>query len=209
MSLQALPQLINHPPFLPSLVVNVVPVEPIPGTRPKNCLLNVQKYIEMNGGQKQFGWMFSSLGNFAIRFVGHCVVRTSTGSLICVTPPEQVGVTHIGFLLDNTIDPALQGVERLPARTEALVKNPIAQEYVSLENARHEIALKYPVRTSLEDNRSTTPLCESDAESMTMITRRLVQILPQVKTLVSRIHGANQECFCGSGRKYKKCCRPK
>lgn len=205
-SLLALPDLLDPPHYLDPSAVIVLPVSPIPGSRPKNCVLNVQEYIKLNGGEPQFGWIFSSLGNVLIRFVGHCVVRTRDGLLLCVTPPEQAKVTRIGFIPDNALKPILRGVERLPAYTEVLIRNPIAKEYAKLENAKNEIICKYPARVSLSDDRLTTPLSDEDAQSMTEINHRLFEILPRLEMIVSRFQGVNQQCFCGSGRKYKKCC---
>lgn len=205
-SLQALPDLPDPPHFLDSRTVIVIPVSPFPGSRPKNCILNTQEYIKSHGGDQQFGWIFSNLGNVLIRFVGHCVVRTSEGLLLCVTPPEQANATRIGFIPDNALNPVHRGIERLPAYTEALIRNPIAKEYAKLENASNEIICKYPARVSLNDDRLTTPLSDEDARSMTIINRRLFEILPSLEAIVSRTHGVNQQCFCGSGQKYKKCC---
>lgn len=93
-----LPNLIGKPDQIKSFKSVEVPILPAEGGHPRNCVLNVKKHISDNGGSAKFGWYFSTLGNVAIKFIGHCVVKGNNEQLLCVTPPESPYVTKLGFM---------------------------------------------------------------------------------------------------------------
>ncbi|GHW88673.1 sec-C metal-binding protein [Vibrio cholerae] len=55
-----------------------IPVSPDVDALPRNCLNNVNSYIEKHGGSVQLGWIFSCLGNIAIKMTAHAVMCISS-----------------------------------------------------------------------------------------------------------------------------------
>lgn len=205
--LKKLPKLFITPAFLASPQVKTIPIVPFPGSLVRNCTLNVELFIEANGGSAEYGWAISALGNVLVRFVGHCVVRQESGELICVTPSECSYLDEMAFIPDQSIEPIDQSLERLPSITIPLINNSIAAEYADLDNVSSKIKSQYPSRASLDDNRSSAPLTKEDSELLTDVTMRARRLMPALQALVARTYGPNQYCFCNSGKKFKKCCK--
>jgi hypothetical protein len=207
--LKRLPSLLITPDFVATSQVKTVLVDPFPEALMRNCTHNVKRFIEENGGSAEYGWAVSALGNVLIRFVGHCVVRRDSGELVCVTPPECTYIDEMAFIPDPSIAVTDQNRERLPTITFPLINNSVAIQYADLENVSSTLRSKYPSKSSLDDNRSSTTLTEKDSKVMTDVTIRIRRLMPDLQALVVRTYGSNQYCLCNSGKKYKKCCQDK
>ena len=62
----------------------LVPIKPFKGALPQNCLNNVKAYIDSFGGEVQLGWIFSIMGNIALKLTAHAVVKTKEQKFLCV-----------------------------------------------------------------------------------------------------------------------------
>jgi len=183
--------------------VQEIDIFSIESTRQRNCILNSKYYIGSNGGSLQYGWMFSTLGNIAIRFVGHCVVKDSNGRLLCVSPPEHKYLTKLSFIADDSV---IEKNGRLKCITFPLVNHLLAIEVAQLENIESDIRSKYKARKCLSDQTNHVVLTDEDSDIMTHINIRKHQMAYELKKLVIKSMKPNDLCYCGTGVKYKKCC---
>ncbi|HEA18686.1 MAG TPA: hypothetical protein ENH88_20005 [Pseudoalteromonas prydzensis] len=167
-----------------------IPVQPEPDAKFLNCLDNVTSYIEKNGGSVQFGWIFSCLGNISIKMTAHAVVKTPDNSLVCVTPNEyRTGL--LKFAPDCSVENFIQN-NFLPTKFVPLIDDQSLSEYIGIEAEQDKLRL---------DNLGI--IAQSDLEQFKM---RASLLYPAILSLAKKYTGRNDQCYCGSGNKSKKCC---
>ncbi|QEY12892.1 hypothetical protein [Cellvibrio sp. KY-YJ-3] len=168
-----------------------VPIEPQIGSLPLSCLKNVKSYVEINGGNIQFGWIFSCLGNVVLKKTAHAVVARDDKSLLCVTPNEYK-LDNLNFSPDNSIEGLIKNTF-LPTHFVALVQNRSLENFLSLERELDQLRLNNIGIVSSVDVRE--------------IERRAAVLYPEILDLAKKHTGGYDYCYCGSGRKRKNCCR--
>ncbi|RJX31983.1 MAG: hypothetical protein C4516_04895 [Oxalobacter sp.] len=166
--------------------VEKVFVQPLQGGMQMSCLDNVRKYLANNGGDFQFGWVFSMFGKFILKLHAHVVVRLDKDDLLCVTPPEQT-TRFINFSRDNSIPSAMVN-DRLPTISFALVDAPIIHQLVQIENDEDSARLR------------------GDIPATKRIQAQRNWLADEFVTFAKANTGRNEICYCGSTRKYKFCC---
>ncbi|MEI8628751.1 YecA family protein [Vibrio sp. M60_M70] len=167
-----------------------IPVSPDVDALPKNCLNNVNSYIEKHGGCVQLGWIFSCLGNIAIKMTAHAVVKLPDNSLICVTPNEyRSGL--LKFAPDNSVENMIND-NFLPTRFVALIDDQSLTNYIGIEVEQDQLRLH-----------SKGIVAASDLQQFHM---RASLLYPAILNLAKKHTGKNDRCYCGSGKKNKKCC---
>lgn len=166
-------------------------MKPENGALPLNCLNNVNSYIRKYGGKAKFGWIFSCLGNVAIKMTSHAVVQQEDGSLICVTPNEY-RKGPLKFAPDDFVEELIKD-NFLPLKFVALVNDSSLEAYLELERLNDKLRI---------DGRGV--VAQSDLEK---INARASMLLSQLNSLAMKYTGRNDLCYCGSGKKNKKCCR--
>lgn len=167
-----------------------IPVNPDAGALPRNCLNNVNSYIEKHGGRVQLGWIFSCLGNIAIKMTAHAVVRLPDNSLICVTPNEyRSGL--LKFAPDNSVEELIKD-NFLPTKFVPLIDDQSLTDYIAIEAEQDQLRL---------NNKGI--VTASDLQQLQMQASLLY---PGILTLAKKHTGRNDQCYCGSGKKNKKCC---
>ncbi|ANP65629.1 MULTISPECIES: YecA family protein [Vibrio] len=167
-----------------------IPVSPDVDALPKNCLNNVNSYIEKHGGCVQLGWIFSCLGNIAIKMTAHAVVKLPDNSLICVTPNEyRSGL--LKFAPDNSVENMIND-NFLPTRFVALIDDQSLTNYIGIEVEQDQLRLH-----------SKGIVAAYDLQQFHM---RASLLYPAILNLAKKHTGKNDRCYCGSGKKNKKCC---
>ncbi|HHX8524232.1 TPA: YecA family protein [Vibrio diabolicus] len=155
------------------------------GSTELRCLENVHKYISVNGGEVQFGWILTLIGNVIMQLTAHAVVKRDDGSLLCVSLNDnRNGKIH--FSVDDSIANSIKN-GHLPSRYVALVDDQNLVSYVKLMQEQDKLRL----------------------EGHTLSSDHLLQIQEQYPRLlaIAKAHTKrNDSCFCGSGLKRKKCC---
>lgn len=184
-----------------------VPIEIVNGHRKRNCFLNVKSHIEtsIEQNEMQYGWTYTCLGNVMIRLIGHVVVRKQSGGLLCVTPPE-FDIDKIPFIPDNQVGYQMSSGDRLPSISIPIINNPYIKQYAEQENIIQSIREKYPARTDLSDN-NNLPLTHGDTKEY----RKALSIIQNINnqkllSIFKENTSRNDQCYCGSGNKFKKCC---
>jgi len=183
-----------------------IPIIHLAEAKQRNCPLNVQRYIDQYGGVAKYGWTYTTLANVIIRFVGHVVVETIEGKLLCVTPSE-FDISSIKFIPDDETRIQTNENGRLPVHTVPLYDKFYIVKYAYFENLISSIRSKYPARTVMSECPKGVVMSDEDSISYTMAINELSHItnhhlLPFIRTNTKR----NDKCPCGSTLKYKKCC---
>ena len=170
--------------------IELVSVEPQVESQRLSCLENVKKYIAREGGNIQFGWIFSVLGNVALKLTAHAVVKKSDGSLLCVTPNE-FRSGKLKFSRDDSISTLIKN-NYLPLKFVPLVTSHALEKYIALELEQDDLRLRNSGVVGLSD--------------IQQIQFKAALLLPEVVALARQHTGRNDHCYCGSGKKRKKCC---
>ncbi|HFG1922427.1 TPA: hypothetical protein ACGF2N_003482 [Vibrio cholerae] len=164
-----------------------IPVSPDVDALPRNCLNNVNSYIEKHGGSVQLGWIFSCLGNIAIKMTAHAVVKLPDRSLICVTPNEyRSGL--LKFAPDNLVSDMINN-NFLPTRFVALIDDKSLKDYIGIEVEQDQLRLN-----------SKGIVAASDLQQFHI---RASLLYPAILNLAKKHTGKNDRCYCGSGKKNK------
>lgn len=174
--------------------VLLVPVKPESESLPLSCLENVKRFIARNDdGEVQFGWIFSVIGNVALKLTAHAVVKNSDGMLLCVTPNEY-RVGNLKFSPDDNVEQLIEN-NHLPLKFVPLVKSDALERYICLEKELDNLRLK-----------SAGVVAQSDIQAINL---RASMLFPDIIALAQKHTGRNDICYCGSGKKSKKCCSKK
>ena len=161
------------------------------------CFQNVERKIARDGGSIQHGWQIWEVPGLWLEAEFHAVWRTPDGQLVDITPKGD-STSHILFLPDTRRIYEGQQVnnEYLP-----ISKDPRVQEVIRIKDEKFEL-LDRGVRASQE----YVQLDEADSLEYVRCGRAEQSLLAQLVRPKSLKLGRNDPCFCGSGRKYKRCC---
>lgn len=187
------------PPILDKLVlkkanitmVEMISIEPHESATPLNCLNNVREYVAINGGQIQLGWIFSIIGNLALKLTAHAVVKKDDETLLCVTPNEYRN-NRLRFSPDNSIEHLIKN-NHLPLKFVPLIENSKLDEYLDIERDIDKLRL---------DNSGVVSAIE-----MQYMNSKASVLYHSILELAKEHTHKNDYCFCGSNKKRKKCCR--
>lgn len=170
--------------------VEIIPIEPHTTATPLNCLNNAKTYIHSNGGEVQLGWIFSIMGNLALKLTAHAVVKQDDGSLLCVTPNEYRN-NKLKFSPDDSVEHLIKN-DRLPMKFIPLIKNSTLNEYLEIERSMDKLRL---------ENSGAVKAIE-----IQQIQLKASMLYPSILDLAKKHTHKNDYCFCGSNKKRKKCC---
>lgn len=159
------------------------------------CFDNVEKHIQIYGGTVEFGWQIWEWPLVLVEAEFHAIWKSKEGKRVDITP-KPFPTKQILFLPDPTRKYTGKQVRnvRLPLKDTAPIN-----EYINL--CDKEFALLN--RGSRARQREIT-LSNSERQ-----THRSIMIRKQILSeQFSKFTPArNEPCFCGSGEKYKRCCR--
>jgi SEC-C motif len=165
-----------------------IPVKPWNGGRIDNCFYNVEDKIAADGGLVQYGWTIWEKRGLLIEAEFHAVWVSPAGDWIDITKKPD-GEHQILFLPDSNRVWQREMVDnvRVP-----LVDNKYTRQLVETSEAQFRLRKKY---WDPESGISRIPL--SEAQPLMPSSRPTVTNRAKI--------GRNQPCYCGSGKKYKKC----
>ena len=156
----------------------LVPIKPFKGALPQNCLNNVKAYIDSFGGEVQLGWIFSIMGNIALKLTAHAVVKTNEQKFLCVTP-NPYRKDKVRFSPDNGVN--------------ALIVNNLLDNYLALEREMNDLRLANSGLVS---------------QKQVLDIQLKAQVLyPSILQLAKENTSQKDYCFCGSNKKRAKCCK--
>ncbi|MEH6393932.1 hypothetical protein [Pseudoalteromonas sp.] len=171
--------------------LEIIPIKPHATATPLNCLNNANSYIHSNGGEVQLGWIFSIMGNLALKLTAHAVVKQKDGSLLCVTPNEYRN-NELRFSPDDSVEHLIKN-NHLPMKFIPLIQNNTLNEYLEIERGMDKLRL---------ENSGNVKAIE-----IQQIQLKASMLYPSILELAKKHTNKNDYCFCGSNKKRKKCCR--
>ena len=168
-----------------------VDVHPAPGMKCDNCFPNVSSLVEQIGGKQVNGWAVWQFANVYIYFEAHAVWQNDVDCLIDPTPHTD-GETRILFLPDSKVK--YQG-RKIQGIRKTLTESSFAKEYIDLISELECFSINH------SNSEKITP---DDPAYLRLlyIRNRCIELLNTFKSKVNR----NEQCPCGSGLKYEKCC---
>jgi len=187
--------------FCNSIVQNASPVfleiEPELTAQVNDCFKNVEMFIELNGGNIQYGWTIWTWPRLFSEAEFHAVYVSDDGAMKDITPSVFNDKRRL-FLPDNkaVYDGAqIQNIFQ-PLCDDSLVYNldRLNQLYFHITN---EGDLKYR-SGKINSN-------EIDIEKINEINHMKSSILRDLSHKYKVL--PNDPCPCSSGKKYKKCCK--
>jgi len=174
-----------------------VTVDAAADATPNKCIFNAQAYVAAHGGEVVLGWQISVWEGVLAEFIGHAVVRIED-NYRCVTPCKY-GDQRLLFLSDSSLTfDFTDATARLPSRRVALAERTEIRRMVEIENAINALKTLYPVTSG------NVVLAYPDAVKLDALNREKSGLV--VKILLATTHH-NAPCVCGSGRKFRKCCK--
>lgn len=168
-----------------------VPIRPSEGSVLENCLNNASNYIAKHGGDIQLGWIFSIMGNIALKLTSHAVVKMPNSELVCITP-HQYRIGKLRFTPDHNIE-NLKVNNHLPIKLIPLIDDPVLDEYLVLQREMDQLRL---------NGGGLVPT--SQVQRIELMSQL---IYPAILKLAKENTSFKDYCFCGSNRKWIKCCK--
>lgn len=172
-----------------------VDVAPDPKAEIDECFLNVRKRINVLGGDIQHGWCIWERPGLFIEGEFHGVWKSPNGQLLDVTPKRN-GVQRILFVVDpiRTFDET--AFTRIDNIRMAISDHPSVKRLIETAEAYQ----RYKEECSDPKN---PRLMHLDPRRVQFYETVIAQAEFEMMNLPI---GRNDQCRCGSGAKYKKCC---
>ncbi len=178
--------------------VGFVEVEARDKYKSNKCAYNARDEAESVGGQLVFGWSVFVWENVMFDFIGHAVVELD-GRYYCVTPSKQDD-KKILFVPDKTITFDFENPNsRLPSKEVAISKRPEVKKLLGVREQVRAIKIKYPVSSG------NIQVSIEDGKAIAELERLQSDLVDRVNYL---LHPIKESCPCGSGKQFRKCCRP-
>lgn len=171
----------------PSVQPRYVPVRPKDRCLVNECVRNTEAYILAHGGTIQYGWIIWESPEVMLEAEFHAVWLSTEGEMVDITPKPD-GERQILFLPDRKrkYEGKLVDNKRKPLNTSPEVISAIQKaEEVFRIKQRH-----------FKDGTLDLMSFAADVE----------QFWSRIRLNKGTKLGRNAPCFCGSGRKFKKCC---
>ena len=173
--------------LVPGATATWVCVEPYSGSAPNDCFNNVKALVAAKGGTRVIGWTVWEWPNTYLEAEFHAVWKADDGRLVDVTPKDG-GEVRILFVPDarRTYTGEYVDNARMALRDDVLIHDFIAMSK-HLFNVTRVGKPGVPV---VLDRKVIEPVARHQLALGEMLNRGM------------RDH---DQCFCGSGKKYKKC----
>lgn len=176
-----------------------VTVKPYHSSHYGECFENVNRYVNDKGGESLYGWSIWRTGDYLLHAEFHAIHKGKNGEFLDVTP--YVKVSKQVLFLPSQLEYAQV---RVPSRFFPLKEDVRITDFIgALENLTQieEICASDGAKVYLElpENIAHLNLLQ---EGMKDVEEK-IEIF---ENMVLNGRGRNDICFCGSGKKLKKCC---
>jgi hypothetical protein len=176
-------------------------IQPEPGWEPNNCFFCVRERVQRDGGRIQLGWSIGELPGVYLEAERHAVFAPADGSpWLDISPAPGPELTTRLFLPDDSAaeyDFANAGVREGIIR-QALAADGRIREFFRLAKQIEELLNSHPGLGEITLKGENAISCER--------LKRTASSL--IEALAMEYTPRNAPCFCGSGKKFKKCHRP-
>jgi hypothetical protein len=169
---------------------------PAPDALPLERFPNVAKAVSAGGGRIIFGWSIWEWPGVYLEAEHHAVYEDAKGDWFDITPSQFPKITHRLFIADEnaTYDFQSEGARRDNIR-HALVRDPLIQTFFESSKAYNAIMDSIP---GFGEVRVPAAIARQ-LEAVQMQNARATYLLAMKYT------PRNSPCFCGGGKKFKKC----
>ena len=185
----------------PLLKPILVYVKPEKYAQENECIQAVQEKISIDGGSQVFGWQVWK-SDFWIEAEFHSLWKSPEGSFLDITPKNipispdaSVSVSSIIFLLDPKIEYTGAQIDNIRLN---ITNNEIIDDIIKMFEIEFQLlntgarALEYEVRLSDEEFN---------------LFKKIKQNRLYLYLMAKNNMNIESDCFCGSNKKYKDCCR--
>jgi hypothetical protein len=176
-------------------------VEVRPGLNAKalDCFMNVETKVKAEGGAIRYGWALWQPSGFFLAAEHHAVYEPKSGPPWVDITPHRSDVTRILFLPDEKAFYDMNTDERRDNIRMAVVDDARAGDLFRLYGEYNDILNSVA-------GFGRVPLTGAPAQRVLEIERRSELLKAELdKAYPLPKLGRNDLCFCGSGKKYKKC----
>jgi len=174
---------------------------PDPECRPHGCFECVRRKVERAGGRIQFGWSIWEWPGVMLQAEHHAVYAPAgAGSCEDITPSSESGVKRRLFLPDDAATHDFDHATTRDCPRFALVADPLIQEFFSAASA---LATLHNQLMAENPGVKDLPAGSPAAQQLLTVRERMQSLLRRLK-LKHTPQGS--PCFCGSGKKFKRCC---
>lgn len=160
------------------------------------CYGNVENYIKKNGGGSEDGWIIWETPNVWLEAEFHRIWVNNEGEYIDITPKND-GESKILFLKDSKRKFTGELIDNI---RKPLVDNAETRTTVVFAKKNFELREKY-----YDGKLVVIPIFELN-ELDDLGKKFLLQEIRKDILNGKRKIGRNEPCYCGSNKKYKKCC---
>ena len=175
-----------------------VDVLPTPDSRKNKCAYNARDEAERKNGKVLFGWSIYSWPGVLVEFIGHAIVETPEQKY-CVTP-SAYGEKKVLFLPDSSIEFDFTSSDaRLPSKSFSVSRHKFVSELIHVQEESKAIRNQYPVTSG------QIAVTGENAIKLKRLQEREHMLSQHVIYLH---HPPKDKCPCGSGRQFRKCCKP-
>jgi len=169
-----------------------------PNSRINKCAYNAKEEAERINGKIVFGWSITVWDSVLIELIGHAIVDDGE-KRYCVTP-SKYNEKQVLFVVDDSISFDFDNSEsRLPSRKLAVSKHKSVKRFIEIQQQIHAIKVKYPITSGL------LSLGEEDSKNISDLEKKSKEATYEV---IYFHHPIKTPCFCGSGKQFRKCCKP-
>jgi len=174
----------------------LITITPTPNALPLECFPNVAKAVSAGGGRIVFGWSIWEWPRVYLEAEHHAVYEDVNGDWFDITPSEFPQISHRLFVADESAvyDFQNEGRRRDNIRY-ALVRDPLIQAFFESSRAYNAIMDSIPGFGKV----SVPAAMAHQLEAVQMENARATYMLAMKYT------SRNSPCFCGGGKKFKKC----
>jgi GTPase involved in cell partitioning and DNA repair len=174
----------------PNLII--LTIQPDINSENGECFKNVEDYIKSNDGEIQYGWIIWETPNIMLEAEFHAVLKLPNGNLLDITPTND-REKEILFVPDNLIK---YNGEKIDNIRYPILKNNIVFQFIKNSEKMNKEMAKL-------GNKFTS----NDLLTIFNDIPNYNEISEQFISLIIKNRGANDICICGSGKKYKQCCK--
>ena len=174
----------------PNLII--LTIQPDINSKNGECFKNVEDYIKSNDGEIQYGWIIWETPNVMLEAEFHAVLKLPNGNLLDITPTND-REKEILFVPDNLIK---YNGEKIDNIRYPILKNNIVFQFIKNAEKKNKEMAKL-------GNKFTS----NDLLTIFNDIPNYNEISEQFISLIIKNRGANDICICGSGKKYKQCCK--
>jgi SEC-C motif len=173
-------------------------IQPEPGSEPNNCFFSVRNRVRRDGGRIQLGWSIWELPGVYLEAERHAVFAPADGSpWLDISPALVPQITTRLFLPDDAAaeyDFTNDGVREGNIR-EALAADDRITEFFRLAEQIEALLNSHPGLGEITLKGENAINCKRLQRAASSL----------IKALAMEYTPRNAPCFCGSGKKFKKC----